>query len=229
MSLVFSSNVTCGNCGHTFEIGDYVSTNSFGEVDLDTRPAPDYRYTMNEILVTCCPKCNFCYQDITQYSKDFKKVMESKDYLHYVNHSSLPSKAIEFLCKSLILEYENKFVEAGWESLHAAWNCDDEYSNTESIMCRKRAISLFLFANYNKMKVFKDDNELTIFLIDLYRRCGSFSQALKLCNDILPQAELKSQTSNIATFQLHLINKQDTKCYVVKDAINYCSPEGFLF
>ena len=59
MSLVFSSNITCGNCGHTFEIGEYVSTNSFGEVDLDTRPAPDYRYTMNEILVTCCPGYRF--------------------------------------------------------------------------------------------------------------------------------------------------------------------------
>ena len=222
MSLVFSSKVTCGNCAHIFEVGDYVSTNSFGEMDLDTRPAPDYRYTMNEILVTCCPQCHFCYQDITQFPPGFKNVMESSDYLQYVNHSSLPDKAKEFLCKSLFLEHENKFVEAAWASLHAAWNCDNRYCSAESITCRNRAIGLFLFCNYNKEQVFKDENEMTVFLIDLYRRSKNFNQALKLCNDILALPILKPQTKSIAKFHLHLINNKDTKCYTVQDALNYC-------
>ncbi|MCW3806187.1 hypothetical protein [Plebeiibacterium marinum] len=223
MSLVFAKEVICGSCGYSFEEGDYVSTHSFGEMDLDTRPAPDYRFTMNEILVTSCPVCHFCYQDITQFSPDFKRVMESSEYLSYVNHASLPSKAKEFLCKSLLLGHENKFVEAAWASLHAAWNCDDRYCIPESITCRNKAIGLFLFCNYNKEQVFKDETEMTVFLIDLYRRSHNFKLALKLCNDVLALPILKPQTRNIATFQLHLINKQDTQCYNIQDAINFCN------
>lgn len=220
MSLPVSREIICGFCGHTKNFMDWASTNSFGSPDLDTRPAGNYRTAINQILVKRCENCGYCNADIEKCPDNIDSIINSTEYQNQLNSDLFPEKANEFLCKSIILESNQEIENAAWTALHAAWNCDDNERYVQSKKCRIRAIELFELANNAFSLSFKKLGELSLLLIDLYRRTEQFDKAEKLYSLRLTKEE-DYLFKQILTFQNHLISIQEVKAFKIEDATKY--------
>lgn len=220
MSLPVTVNVQCANCGHTNEFMDWASTNSFGSPDLDTRPAEDYRFSMNQMLVKKCEECGYCNADIEQISENMRDVITSNLYREQLNNKEFTEKANEFLCKSILLESINEIEQSAWASLHAAWNCDDSDKYVQSKYCRKNAIRLFQLANTIAPLNFEKQGEYPALLIDLLRKTEQFEEAHKICNLRL-EKEDDEIIRKVLFYQNQLIDVKDVKTYTIENAIEY--------
>jgi hypothetical protein len=211
--------VTCGSCGHTIEIGEWLSAYSSGSPDLDTRPPKDARFMIN-YSVKRCGNCGYCNDDITQAPENIESILNSEQYKRQLDDEQFPKLANEFLCKSIILESNNEIESAAWVSIHAAWNCDDNNKYVQSKYCRNRAADLINLANTTTLLKYDKKGELSILLIELYRRSEQFDKALKICSTRL-QIEEEDLLKQILFFQLYLIGLQDINAYKVDDAVAY--------
>ncbi|MDP3915070.1 MAG: hypothetical protein Q8R96_15190 [Bacteroidota bacterium] len=147
MSAPMTFTITCGYCGVTANYVGWASSYSFGSPDLDTRPPEDDRFTMNTMLVKKCKSCAYCNANIKEIPDNLEAIINSKKYQDLLSNEEFPEKAIQFLCKSLILDGNYDLEGAAWASLHAAWNCDDAEKPVQAKYCRERSIELFYLAN----------------------------------------------------------------------------------
>ena len=65
MTTIFPQEQTCAACGRTSTHHVLGSTNTMGPSDLDMRPAPMARWTLDQ-QVQCCPHCGCCAWDISE-------------------------------------------------------------------------------------------------------------------------------------------------------------------
>ncbi len=220
MSIPEFRNMKCGNCGHTSEIMEWDSPESFGKKSLDTRPAEDYKITLPQALVRKCGNCGYCSSDIENITENLELIIKSEKYQHQLNNKQFPQKANEFLCKSIILESNNQLEEAALASLHAAWDCDDNDNYVQSKFCRTRAFDLFQLANISNSLNFEKEGEYPALAIDLLRKMEQFGKAHSVCILRL-QKEKDELLVKILHFQNHLIENQDVKTYNIDDAVEY--------
>lgn len=220
MSLPISLNITCGFCGNSTGFMDWASTHTIGSPDLDIRPAEDYRFALNQILVKKCSNCGYCNSNIENCPENLESILNSAIYVNQIENRQFPEKANQFLCKSIILEANQEIEDAAWTALHAAWSCDDNDRYVQSKYCRNKAIELFNLANITSTLNFEKSGEFPVLMVDLNRKVENFEIANKIC-ETRSKTEDDELLRKIFIYQKYLIELQDIKTYKIDDAISY--------
>ena len=150
-------------------------------------------------------------------------MVRSEQYQKVLKHPGRPELVNAFLCASMILENAEKYAEAGYAHICAAWVFDDVESKEDAVRCRKMAIKLLELAREKKQKFFGSEIEDKLLLIDLMRRVGFFGRAIDICDSVLEDLERFKTFIDVATFQKGLIEKQDTTCHQISEAVERIS------
>jgi len=141
MTLFYGEARNCALCGASSEQFALSSTNALGSPDLDLRPPPMQRDTM-EFWLQECPKCGYINDDIQRELFGAKEVVNSASYRSLCAPQPVPVLASRFerfaLLKQTVLP-----VEAGWARLHAAWVCDDHRKKGRAMEHRKACAEIW--------------------------------------------------------------------------------------
>lgn len=217
MTTIREVEIQCAVCGRGSEQVVLTSTNSFGSVDLDLRPPEMQRSTIHT-WVQRCPYCGYCNMDLSHLQRAANQVMHSEAYRDQLADRTLSALTNTFLCISLILAAQGELSAAGWKCLHAAWVCDDERNTQGAVLCRQRAASLFQEALLQGELIAGSAAMSKAVLVDILRRSQQFALAQSLCEDGLRQFQDEVMQS-VLRFQSLLIQRADTGCYTVMQAL----------
>ncbi|MBZ0174711.1 MAG: DUF2225 domain-containing protein [Candidatus Methanoperedens sp.] len=207
----------CYVCNKASTHAKIMSTNTFGSPDLDTRPPEMERSTIS-MWVQICPSCGYSSSNISEVNEKALEVIYTDSYQKQFKSPEFPKLANAFLCFSLIQKNNCEYSKAGWNSIHAAWACDDADYETSAQKCRMRAVSLFRKAKENNQKFAGQDGLEEAIIVDLLRRSRQFELALSTCDDGLKKKPEKI-ISDILQFQKMLIKNKDIACHRIADVI----------
>ncbi|MDO5844532.1 MAG: DUF2225 domain-containing protein, partial [Methanocorpusculum sp.] len=175
--------VTCAVCGTKSKHRVLTSTCSFGSQDLDTRPAPLERYTL-ELKIMECPNCHYASDDIGEATPDIISYLKSEDYVSVNENSAktgMNSLAASYFKSALIkFEAEKNSDSALIKFLSAAWACDDRGDKVNADEFRLYASNILLsFSDELSL----NEDMCACLLADIYRRRGNFDNAMKVCRE----------------------------------------------
>jgi len=217
VTTIFEEEVTCAVCGSKQTVQEMGSTSSFGPMDLDTRPPPLQRGTM-EMWVQECTDCGFVAPELGIASDVAGRIVASADYRAEIAKPGRVRQASRFVCRSLLDEAAGDLVTAGWRRLHAAWVCDDVANVEEAREQRRAALGLFERARAQgklAMKSVAGGDQL--LLADLARRSGEFEQALEFCEAGLKIGALPAFVAKLLAFQRELVLARDVGAHTVAE------------
>ena len=211
MSTMRDIPCICAVCGATHEYRILTSTNAFGSPDLDLRPPQMKRGTM-PLWVQECPDCGYTAEDVSDPTQIPREYLQSEAYKTCGGIRFDKPLAGRFYRQHLILLWDQKFTEAFFAMLHAAWVCDDADDTENAVRCRDIAAELL------EMYVLPAEQEKEYLLLyaDVLRRAGHFDKLLDKFSDTLLDNELHRK---ILAFEYVCADKKDAGCYTVEDAI----------
>lgn len=219
MTTIYSREITCACCGSIFEVSLIGSTNVFGSMDLDMRPPPMERDTL-EYQIHQCPNCDYCAPNLEDAPDEASNIVKSSGYLTTLSDSRFPLLAGKFLAFAHIAKATGDKHQLLWATLRAAWACDDAGQDyiEAAANCRTAAESV-LSEIHVLGKSFCDD-ELTdqILRLDLLRRAGRFDDVA----DAVAQLRSKNVPDVLAAisrFQGRLAALEDRQCFTVEAAV----------
>lgn len=229
MTTTKAESKTCSACGEQSEQRILTSTSAFGSMDLDTRPPRVERFTI-DTWIQRCPSCGYCASEIDELEQGAPQVVSSNAYRNQLNSSDFPDLANSFLCLSMMHEEASDYASGGWDSIRAAWACDDAADEIRADStyrranidlaaekCRKRALILLRKAQGARQSFAEQAGGEEALIADLQRRVGEFDQALKVCHDGLKKSP-DDIIGRVLKFQIRLINSGDFACHVVPEA-----------
>ena len=187
-----------------------------GSPDLDLRPAPMERETM-ESWFQECGSCHYVSVDLGQESDNAKQIVESEDYQSLIANSTLPQIARRFAFCALLNAHDREI--AGTALLRAAWVCDDVENPDLAKSFRNQSADTL-----KKLQPFENSEEqatVATMLIDVFRRAERFEEATKLANQLLKFKAVKRSEVMLAVvnFQRSLCESKASDCRQVKEAI----------
>lgn len=218
MTTYFSETVVCGACGRAFRHDAVGSTNCFGACDLDTRPPEMARSTLHT-HVQRCPSCGYCAADATVFDERYRPVIASEDYQKQLHAAECPELASAFGCAGMLSESVGINQEAAWLFLRAAWVCDDQNLTEQARHWRNRAADLFVQVIGRGESLGNQAGAAEAVLVDCLRRAGRADKALELIG-YAEQSECDSMIQEILAFQRTLLQRGDTACHTVAEAIH---------
>jgi len=225
MTTIFPTSRICGLCRSDTEQLVMGSTTTFGSPDLDFRPPPLLRDSL-EAWIGECPGCGYCAPDVSKRSRGAGKVVRGRRYREQLRGTSSPQLANRFLCWSMIQQEAGQIAEAGWAALHAAWVCDDGNGfASAAIACRRRSVELLGEAKARGQKFCRYAGEEDALLVDLFRRTNQMDHARRVCRRRLQQRPSKNART-ILQFQVVLIESGDTLAHSVGEIIVQPRAEG---
>jgi hypothetical protein len=205
----FEVNVQCGACGAKSTQTELGSTNRFGAPDLDLRPPPMMRDTL-EVWLQECPRCGACAPDLAELDDSARATVESADYRGQRAARGVPALAIRFLCASLLAHSRGEIRDAGMRALHAAWACDDASDARAAVACRRRAAGLL--ARVRAAGVGDGAGQDDAILADVYRRAGQFKAAAAACDAGIAAGAVEF-LADVLRFQRARADAHDAACY----------------
>ncbi|MBM3149469.1 MAG: DUF2225 domain-containing protein [Chloroflexi bacterium] len=233
----------CCICKEESEQVILTSTSAFGSMDLDTRPPALQRFTI-DTWVQRCPSCGYCASEINKLEQGAAQLVSSDAYKNQLNSPNFPELANSFMCLSMIHEETGEYASAAWDSIHAAWACDDVTDSmswrsirqtTQEVhsdlayrrasidptakKCRRRALVLLRKAQEARQSFSKQVGGEEALIVDLLRRVGEFDEALKVCNDGLKKSPDEILTA-VLKLQIRLINSKDVAGHTVAKAMD---------
>jgi hypothetical protein len=217
VTTIFEEEVTCAVCGAKQTVQEMGSTSSFGPMDLDTRPPPLQRGTM-EMWVHECVDCGYVAPELEKAVQGDAREVASADYRADLAKAGRVRQASRFVCRSLLDESAGDLVTAGWRRLHAAWVCDDVANVDEAREQRLAALKHFERARAQgklAMKSVVGGDQL--LLADIARRSGEFSRALGFCESGLAVAALPAFVAKLLAFQRELVLARDVGGHTVAE------------
>jgi len=220
MTMIYPTTVTCGHCGAENYGSTIASTSEFGSMDLDMRPPPLSRDTL-EASIQECSNCGYCAPDIETWigkegalaSREYKDILADKDF---------PETARRFMAYGALAESSGQLLEAAWAQRSAAWDCDDHGRKhvQSSRRCRKEVLRLLKLLHLNGRYFTEDRITDAILELDLLRRSRQFHE-VRTCADTLANVELPEVHQAILAFQLRLAAAGDSACHQVSDAFEH--------
>ncbi|MBE6960513.1 MAG: hypothetical protein E7448_07330 [Ruminococcaceae bacterium] len=210
MSTMSLCTCKCAVCGAESEQDVLTSANAFGSPDLDLRPSEMARSTMS-FWIGECPHCGYIASSIeaeTKISKDFLQSVEYRSCSGIDFKSPLATKFYKSYLISLSLENHE---DAFYDSLHAAWSCDDVGDFTNGIHCRKLAL-----AELDKLLAQNGNDTMRVQKADLLRRAGLFDAVIAQYSDIHFESD---DLNKIIAFQIERAKQKDICCYTVADVL----------
>lgn len=218
MTTILEEEVTCTVCGAKQTVQKLGSTNSFGAMDLDTRPPEMRRSTMDHWLHEC-DECGYVASDLGDAAEAGTMTSVWHAYLAELHSPQRPRLANRFVCRSLLDEAAGDSAAAGWRRLNAAWACDDAEQAEEARVQRRAALELFQrarAAGQRAMKSVAGGDEL--LLADIARRAGEFEQAAALCAAGLALPEAPAFVIKLLVFEKELVAARDVGRHRVSEA-----------
>lgn len=217
MTTIFEEEVTCAVCGSKQTVQEMGSTSSFGSMDLDTRPPPLQRGTM-ELWVHECTECGFVAPELGTSTEGDGRIVASAAYRAELAKTGRSRQASRFVCRSLLDEAAGELASAGWRRLHAAWVCDDVADVDEAREQRLAALGYFDRAralSAMAMKSVAGGDEL--LLADLARRSREFERAEAYCAAGLALPEVSAFVTRLLVYERGLVAARDVGCHSVAE------------
>ena len=188
------------------------STNSWGRPDLDLRPAPMYRDTMNVWLMEC-PHCGYVAKGLNNELKTTSDILKSEEYLTCEGNDFKSDLSKRFYRRYLISKAEKEYNSEFYSLLHCAWACDDADDGL-AVEMRKLAVNLV-------DKVDDENENLKLIKADLLRRSLQFERLIEEYSDFTSNDKL---SYSIIRFQLGLAAMEDSDCYTIQEVVNEFDP-----
>ena len=208
MSVIRPLKKVCAICGFEHRYNVVMSTNSFGYMDLDTRPAPMQRDTL-VYEVQYCNNCGFANFEIDEIPKEgVEAIMRSDRYKALAYNDDLDTDIKKMLLAAILYE-EIDSKAAGMLYLRAAWLSDDNEDNDS-------AISYRLSAREHLIKHIRgsyDVNTATL-LVDVTRRAGLYNEAADLARAALSRGA-SDLIAKILRFEIELCTRGDGELYTL--------------
>ncbi|WP_394808128.1 hypothetical protein [Nitrosomonas sp.] len=219
MTTIHTKSVDCAVCFSATEITLLGSTNAFGSMDLDMRPPPMERDTL-QYQIHRCPTCGFCGPRLAWFEGLDVSLVKDSNYLAILSDKAYPALANQFRAHAFLSSMANNQVAAIGAYLKAAWVCDDLGTlEAVAIACRQQVL--------NSMNVlrgsggFYTDDLITdhVLRADLLRRSKQFDVAVQHIS-ALTKKKLPEVLLQILNFQARLCASKDDACYQVSDAMS---------
>ena len=207
MTIINQFEKRCSVCGKTSMQPVLSSTNSWGYPDLDLRPAPMKRDTMNTWLMEC-PHCGYVAIRLENELDVSPNLLKSDEYLTCGGHDFKSDLSKRFYRHYLISKAKKDYSSMFFSLLHCAWTCDDADDRLAVEIRKKAADSIDLFE--------ADDDEkdnLKIMKADLLRRSLQFDRVADEFNDFRSDDDL---LNSIIRFQIERALMKDSACYTVE-------------
>lgn len=212
MTIITKIEMKCSICGKTSQRAVMTSTNSWGRPDLDLRPAPMYRDTMNVWLMECS-QCGYVAARLDNELKTSPDFLKSEEYLTCEGNDFQSDLSKRFYRRYLISKAENDYDSEFYSLLHCAWACDDA-NDKLAVEMRKLAVNLV-------DKVDDENENLKLIKADLLRRSLQFERLIEEYSDFTSNDEL---SYSIIRFQLGLAAMEDSDCYTIQEVVNEFYP-----
>lgn len=206
MTIINQFEKRCSVCGKTSMQPVLSSTNSWGYPDLDLRPAPMKRDTMNTWLMEC-PHCGYVAIRLENELDVSPNLLKSDEYLTCGGHDFKSDLSKRFYRHYLISKAKKDYRSMFFSLLNCAWTCDDADDRLEVEIRKKAADSIDLFEADGDEK----DN-LKIMKADLLRRSLQFDRVADEFNDFRSDDDL---LNSIIRFQIERALMKDSACYTV--------------
>lgn len=206
MTIINQFEKRCSVCGKTSMQPVLSSTNSGGYPDLDLRPAPMKRDTMNTWLMEC-PHCGYVAIRLENELEVSANLLKSDEYMTCDGHDFKSDLSKRFYRHYLISKAKKDYRSMFFSLLHCAWTCDDADDRLAVEIRKKAADSIDLFEADGDEK----DN-LKIMKADLLRRSLQFDRVADEFNDFKSDDDL---LNSIIRFQIERALMKDSACYTV--------------
>jgi hypothetical protein len=218
VTTIFQEEVSCAVCGSKQTVNEIGSTNSFGAMDLDTRPPEMRRSTMSH-WVHECTECGFVAPELEKSVATDARRVATAEYRSELERSDRVRLANRFVCRSLLSEAAGDFASAGWRRLHAAWACDDAEQGEEARVQRLTALALFERGRAGGVPAMKSTaGGDEVLLADLARRAGQFEPALQYCAAGFALPEVPAFVTALLMLEQELVRARDTGRHSVDEA-----------
>lgn len=209
----------CAICDRVSIQGVIMSTNAFGSPDLDLRPPPMERYTIDH-WVQECPHCGYCAPEISKRITGAGKVVRSKHYRGILKKPRKGGSSLinQFLCASALYEHAGDMAAATWMSLFAAWTADDATrGKAKAVRARTRVLDLVDRLHAQGGHLHEDPVWDAMQMIDVARRAKEFGRAKSLIAEL---AEVETEPfPALVAFQGERVTARDTAAYTFKEAM----------
>lgn len=211
MTIIRKYEKKCAVCGETSLQQIMMSTNTWGYPDLDFRPAPMHRNTMNTWLQKC-PHCGYVASNLENELEVSADILKTEEYLTCEGNDFKSDLSKRFYRHYLISKAENDHGSEFLSLLHCAWTCDDK---DDELAIEMRKLALKSIDNIDTET--KDEkNNLLIIKADLLRRSLQFDELINEFSEILLDNECLDA---IIQFQIELAIKKDSDCHTIEDML----------
>ena len=203
----------CVMCGHEQNHTELMSTNSFGYMDLDTRPPEMARSTL-KYMIQMCENCAYANEEISEMIKGIDpEDLKTASYKAVLNDDKINRTAKAFLLAGQLYRQVKKFKTSGLHHLGAAWTFDDLEEQDNAKQARDKAIE-----DINKHVERSDNTNLSVMRVDLYRRNGRFKEAEEAAEQLIGQG-VKDIMKKVLKLQIKLCQDKDDRCHTVEEAL----------
>ena len=210
MTTIVTETVKCGCCGKKSRQRGLGSTNQFGSPDLDLRPPPMARDTMDYWLQTC-PKCGLVAEDLAAETAAVADLVRSDAYRRGGLDKAAPDLALTFLRRSMIVASHGDARAAFQNVLSAAWVADDEGAADLARLLRRMATACL-------GEVPDLDDEDRLQLAEVLRRAGEFAGAERILSDLAART-LPDPLPRLVAFERDRVAAGDDGRFTVADAL----------
>jgi hypothetical protein len=169
-----------------------------------------------------CPACGYCAVEADDFDERFRAVIESESYREHLNAADYPKLASSFICAGMLFEAIGQQGEAGWAYLKAAWVLDDHKKDRLARHWRSRAAEQFLAAIGRDELLGDQAGAIEAVVADCLRRAKQFAKALKVIR-YAERGECEPVIRKVLAFERVLIQRSDTACHTVAEALEYDS------
>jgi hypothetical protein len=209
MTTIFRKKKKCALCGHERECYEVASTNSFGPMDLDTRPPEMQRSTINH-WVQMCEKCGYSNTYVDELIPGIgPDDLKTEEYEAILNDSGINKLPKAFLLAGHLYSKINDFKIARTMYLHAAWAFDDLKKSNLAKQARNKAIE-----SIGKCLTDSDNVNIAVVSVDLNRRSGRFEEAEEIANRLIGNGA-EDFLKKVLEFQIELCRNKDDKRHTV--------------
>ena len=213
MTTFTSEVIGCAVCGRPSSFRTIASTSAFGSVDLDLRPPPPQRYTM-EFWQQECPACGYVNTTIGASLPGAADIVRSPEFAALRAAADEPVLVNRFKRHALLMA--DDAVKSGWTMLHAAWVCDDLKSRELAVRCREECADLWSTIDYGSDE---GSARMRTVLVDVLRRSQCFDEADTLIDLVLTSAGVTPTMRQVLQFQRLLIARYEVGVHTVAEAL----------
>lgn len=230
MTTFRSVMATCAVCGQVSEQASLSSTNSFGSMDLDTRPPEMARSTIH-MRIMRCPGCGYCVQDIgneitfSLIGKEIAlRVLASEPYLEMQANENFVQLAKDYACSAILWEECGRGDRAIGAWMNAAWAMDDEKRTEQAAPLRREAVKGLQKMLSIKASAPADERaSIQIKVADLQRRAGDLEEAQRTLSTATKGTD--QLLDQLLAYERHLISNGDMGCHRVDEAVKWAEDD----